>query len=517
MQVITAKEIAAMVSDDAWLVSQGMGAAAVPEELLLELENRFLDCGHPSGLHVIHSSGEGYGHRGLNHVGHEGMLAWILGGHYGPAHEVQKLMIENKIKAYNWPQGVISCMFRDIAGRRPTLSKIGLYTFVDPRLEGGKMNSCTTEDTIAVTQVDGEEYLRYQQPPRLDFAFIRGTYADEKGNISMEEEGATFETLAVAQAVHNTGGKVVVQVKELVKTGSLDPRLVKIPGQFVDYVVPSVDPAHNHMITFHLEDEPALRGGCRKVLAHTQTDETLTAKKIIGRRCLMELQPNSVINLGIGIPDGIGVVAEEEGMTGQFTLSVESGPIGGVPTSDKDFGCAYNPEAIIDQCAQFDGYDGGGLSQSFLGLAEVAADGSLNVSKFGPKAVGAGGFINIAQSTHKVVFCGTLTAVGLKIAAADGKLTILQEGTIHKFVKQLQQVTFSGPYAVKNGQDVLYVTERAVFRLTEDGVMLTEIAPGIDLQTQILDQMDFLPRIAPDLKEMDSRIFCTERMGLFQN
>ena len=204
-------------------------------------------------------------------------------------------------------------------------------------------------------------------------------------------------------------------------------------------------------------------------------------------------------------------------MTGQFTLSVESGPIGGVPTSDKDFGCAYNPEAIIDQCAQFDGYDGGGLSQSFLGLAEVAADGSLNVSKFGPKAVGAGGFINIAQSTHKVVFCGTLTAVGLKIAAADGKLTILQEGTIHKFVKQLQQVTFSGPYAVKNGQDVLYVTERAVFRLTEDGVMLTEIAPGIDLQTQILDQMDFLPRIAPDLKEMDSRIFCTERMGLFQN
>ena len=514
MQVISAKEVVKLVPDGAWMVSQGMGAAAVAEELMLELENRFLESGHPTGLHWIHSSGQGYGDRGLNHLAHEGMLTWIIGGHYGPAWKVQEMVMNNKIQAYNWPQGVISCMFRDIAGRRPTLSKIGLHTFVDPRLEGGKLNECTKEDIIKVADVEGEEYLYYQQPPRLDFAFLRATYADEKGNISMEGEGATFETLQVAEAFHNRGGKVVVQVKEIVKTGTLDPRLVHIPAQYVDYVVPATDLSHNHMITFNIENEPAFCGDCRKILEHKKTDTALTTKKIIGRRCLMELRPNSVINLGIGIPDGIGAVADEEGMTGQFTLSVESGPIGGVPTSDKDFGCAYNPEAIIDQCAQFDGYDGGGLDMSFLGLAEVDPEGSLNVSKFGPKAMGAGGFINIAQSTHKVVFCGTLTAVGLKVEAKDGKLNILEEGKVHKFVSKLQQVTFSGPYAVENGQEILYVTERAVFRLTKDGVMLTEIAPGIDLQTQVLDQMDFTPLIAPDLKKMDARIFRQEPMGL---
>ncbi|MBS6365858.1 MAG: 3-oxoacid CoA-transferase [Clostridiales bacterium] len=514
MQVILAKEIVKQVPDGAWMVSQGMGAAAVAEELLLELENRFLETGHPTGLHWIHSSGQGYGHRGLNHIGHEGMLGWITGGHYGPADQVQKLVMENKIEAYNWPQGVISTMFRDIAGRRPTLSKIGLHTFVDPRLEGGKLNARTQKDTIKVAQVEGEEYLYYCHPPRLDFAFLRGTYADEKGNISLEGEGATFETLSVAQALHNTGGKVVVQVREIVKTGSLDPRLVHIPAQYVDYVVPVQDAAHNHMMTFNIGHEPALCGDCRKVLEHRQEEIVLNAKRLIGRRCVMELQPNSVINLGIGIPDGIGMVADEEGVSDQFTLSVESGPIGGVPTSAKDFGCAYNPEAILPQNAQFDGYDGGGLNLSFLGLAEVDAEGSLNVSKFGPKAMGAGGFINIAQSTPKVVFCGTLTAVGLEIEAKDGRLAILKEGKVRKFVKKLQQVTFSGPYAVESGQEILYVTERAVFRLTREGLMLTEIAPGIDLQTQVLDQMEFLPLVSPELKQMDPRIFRQQPMGL---
>ena len=515
IQIISAKEAAALIPSGSTICSQGMGGNDVAEELMLELENSFLACGTPNHLKWIHSSGQGdRATRGLNHIGHEGMLDWIIGGHYNPAPRIQNLITDNKIEAYNLPQGVISVMFRDIAAHRPTISKIGLHTFVDPRMEGAKLNERTKKDIVQVIQIENTEYLLYKQPERLDFALLRGTYADERGNISLEEEGCYLESLQAAQAVKNSGGKVIVQVKEIVKSGSIDPRLVHIPGVFVDYVVPVAD-INNHMMTFTDAFDPSLCGNCIKsIRTVSQDSNVLDAKSIISRRAAMELVADSVINLGIGVPEGIGIVAEQEGIRDTLTLSIESGPVGGIPSSGIAFGTSINPEAILDQSTQFDGYDGGGLDMAFLGLAEADSNGNINVSKFGPRIAGAGGFINITQSTAKVVFCGTFTTSGLKVATDNGKLFILQEGSVRKFVKQVQQITFNGKYAASIGQEVLYITERAVFRLTKDGIVLVEIAPGIDLQTQVLDQMDCPVMVSEHLKEMDVRIFKPGKMGL---
>lgn len=515
VQIISAKDAVALIPSGATICSQGMGGNNVAEELMLELEQSFLKKGTPNHLKWIHSSGQGdSATRGLNHIGHEEMLDWIIGGHFNPAPRIQRLIMENKIKAYNLPQGVISIMFRDIAAHRPTISRIGLHTFVDPRLDGGKLNACTTEDMVRLIELNGENYLLYCHPPRLDFALLRGTYADERGNISLEEEACYLESLQAAQAVKNSGGKVIVQVKSIVKSGSVDPRLVHIPGVFVDYVVPVSD-QQNHMMTFAEQYNPALCGNCRRVLLNESGEnQQLSAKNIISRRAAMELTPHAVINLGIGVPEGIGLVAEQENIREWLTLSIESGPVGGIPSSGIAFGTSLNPEAILDQCTQFDGYDGGSLDMAFLGLAEADGDGNINVSKFGPKIAGAGGFINITQATPKVVFCGTFTTGGLKIHADNGALTILQEGSVRKFVEQVQQITFSGPYAAACGQEVLYITERAVFRLSESGLVLTEVAPGIDLESQVLAQMDCRVRISKNLRKMDMRIFRRGRMGL---
>lgn len=494
--------------------SQGMGGNDVAEELLLELEKRFLATGEPRHLSWMHSSGQGdKATRGLNHLAHEGLLDWIVGGHFNPVPQVQEMISNNKIQAYNLPQGVISHMFRDIAAKRPTITRIGLETFVDPRLEGGKLNEATTEEFAEVVTVAGQEYLHYKHLRTPDFAFLRGTYADEAGNISMEEEPCYLESLQAAQATKNCGGKVFVQVKQVVPYGSIDMRKVHIPGTLVDYVVPVSD-MRNHMMTFDEQFNPAYCGNCRAVTGIAARDETLDAKKIVSRRAALELIPDAVINLGIGVPEGVGVVADEEGLRQRLTLSIESGPVGGVPVGGIGFGASLNPDCILDQSTQFDSYDGGGLDLAYLGLAEADQFGNVNVSKFGPRIAGAGGFINITQATKRVVFCGTMTAGGLKTVVEDGKLKIVQEGKVKKLVDRVQQITFSGNFANKSGQSVLYITERAVFRLTEKGMMLVEIAPGIDLQKDVLDQMGFLPIIADDLKEMDARIFRHEPMGL---
>lgn len=514
VKVITSAQAAAMIEDGKTLCSQGMGGNDVAEELMLELEKRFLETGSPRHLSWIHSSGQGdKGDRGLNHMAHEGLLDWIIGGHFGPATKIQDLIVQNKIQAYNLPQGVISHMFRDIAANRPTITRIGLETFVDPRIEGGKLNESTKEDIVELMELDGQEYLRYRHVKKPDYAFLRGTYADERGNISLEEEPCYLESLQAAQAVKNNGGVVFVQVKKVVPYGSLDMRKVRIPGTLVDYVVPVSD-LHNHMMTFDEQFNPAYCGNCREVVAHETGHMTLDAKKIISRRAAMELIPNSVINLGIGVPEGVGKVAEEEGLRGELTLSIESGPVGGVPVSGIGFGSSLNPDCILFQSTQFDSYDGGGLDLAYLGLAEADRFGNINVSKFGPKVAGAGGFINITQATRNVIFCGTMTAGGLKIAVENGELRIVQEGKVRKLVRDVQQITFSGNYANRTGQKVLYITERAVFQLTKEGMTLMEIAPGVDLQRDVLDQMEFEPRIAKDLKRMDARIFKEELMGL---
>lgn len=514
IQIITSEQAAAMIESGRTLCSQGMGGNDVAEELMLELEQRFLKTGQPRHLSWIHSSGQGdKGDRGLNHLAHEGLLDWIVGGHFGPATKIQDLIARNKIQAYNLPQGVISHMFRDMAANRPTITRIGLETFVDPRIEGGKLNEITKADIVELMELDGTDYLRYHHVKKPDYAFLRGTYADEMGNISLEEEPCYLESLQAAQAVKNNGGIVFVQVKKVVPYGTLDMRKVRIPGTLVDYVVPVRD-IRNHMMTFDEQFNPAYCGNCREVVPPVTGKLALDAKKVISRRAAMELIPHSVINLGIGVPEGVGKVAEEEGLRGELTLSIESGPVGGVPVSGIGFGSSLNPDCILFQSTQFDTYDGGGLTLAYLGLAEADRFGNVNVSKFGPKIAGAGGFINITQATRNVIFCGTMTASGLKVDVKDGRLTILQEGKVKKLVKDVQQITFSGSYANRTRQNVLYITERAVFKLMPEGMTLIEIAPGVDLEKDVLAQMDFVPRISPKLKEMDARIFCEELMGL---
>ncbi|OPJ65940.1 acyl CoA:acetate/3-ketoacid CoA transferase [Clostridium chromiireducens] len=490
----------------------GFIGAGHAEGISKKLKEIYLEQGSPNKLTLVYAAGQGDGkEKGLNHLGQEGLLSKVIGGHWGLAPKVQKLAIENKIKAYNLPQGVISSLYRDIAAGKPgTITHVGLKTFVDPRVEGGKLNEYTIEDIVKVIEIDDKEYLYYKAFP-INIAILRATYADEDGNASLQKEAATLDGLAMAQAAKNSGGKVIIQVEKIVSKGTLDPKLVKIPGILVDAIV--VANAEDHMQTFSEAFNPAFCGEI-KMPSNTIKCLPMDERKIIARRCAMELIPNAVTNLGIGMPEGISIVANEEGIGDTMKLTIESGPIGGIPAGGLSFGAAINPDSIIDQSSQFDFYDGGGLDVAFLGLAQCDEEGNINVSKFGPKIAGCGGFINITQNAKKVIFCGTFTAGGLKISVNDGKLIIQNEGKSKKFIKDVEQITFSGDYARDVGQQVLYVTERAVFRLSSNGVTLEEIAPGIDIQKDILDQMDFNPIISKDLKIMDERIFEDKIMGL---
>ncbi|MCA9061708.1 MAG: acyl CoA:acetate/3-ketoacid CoA transferase [Planctomycetaceae bacterium] len=489
------------IQDHVTLACGGFVGAGHPEALTAALERRFLQHGHPQNLTLAYAAGQGDGaHRGLNHLAHPGLLRRVIGGHWGLCPQLGRMALDGEIEAYNFPQGVICHLFRDSAAGRPgSLTRTGLGTFIDPVNGGGRLNDRTTEELVERVTLRGQTWLLYHSFP-IHVGLIRATAADPFGNLVMDEEAVIGDVLPIAQAAHNHGGMVIAQVRHLLET-PVSPQRVRVPGRLVSHIV--VAEEHEHWQTFGepfnpLFCEPASRDiPCEGFV----TDDQSLVRRIIAARACDELVPGSIANLGIGLPEGIADIAAERGLLSQVTLTVESGPIGGAPAGGLSFGASRHPQAIVDQPSQFDFYDGGGLDFAALGAAQIDQHGNVNVSRFGNRFAGVGGFVNISQNAGRLVFCGTMTTSGLQLEMHQGCLRIVHEGRIAKFVDQVAQVSFSGQLARESGHDVLFVTERAVFRLQPEGVELIEVAPGIDPETQILARMQFTP-IVRDVKAM---------------
>jgi propionate CoA-transferase len=506
-KIITAREAAELIKDGDVVAASTFGLAGWVEDVSFAVRDRYLKEGHPKGITFLHAAGVGdWKARGAGiwaEEGMEGMVKKVLTSHIGSEPQMARAVEEEKMECYFWPLGVMCQWYTEVARRSPgLLSKTGLNTFIDPRIEGCQVNSISKDDDlIEVVNLRGEEWLLYKTFP-LNVALIRGTTADEKGNVTFEKEAVALEALPVAQAVKAWGGIVIVQVENLAKACSLHPQHVKVPGVCVDYVVVADKP---QMQTMGTQFKHALAGDIK--VPETEVPAIpLDERKIIARRSAMELLPGPV-NLGIGIPQSIGNIVAEEGCSQLMTLISESGNIGGIPGAALEFGAHYNGEAMVQQDHHFTWFDGGGLNMAFTGLGQTDREGNINAGKFGTRPMGPGGFINTTQHAKKVVFCGTFTAGDLKIATGDGKITIVKEGRIGKFLNKVDQIAFSGKYAWSVGQKCVYVTERAVFELTKDGLMLTEIAPGVDLKRDVLAHMEFQPAISPGLKLMPAGIF----------
>jgi len=511
-KIVEAADAIAVIHSGDTVASAGYAGSGTPDQLFVALEQRFLDSGGPTDLTLVFSTGQGdMKEKGLNRLAHEGLVRRVIGGYFGLSPKIEQLIVENRIEAYNLPEGGMTQLYRDIgAGKPGTLSRVGLDTYIDPRHGGGRMNARTMEDIVRLMQIDGEDVLFFKAFP-INVALIRGTTADPDGNITTERESLSLENLALAIAARNSGGIVIAQVERVAAEGSLDARRVKVPGILVDCVV-LTEPEH-HMQTYGTQFSPALSGELR-LPPERAKPVALSDRKVIARRAVLELAPNSVINVGVGsIPDQIPLVAGEERVQDLLSLAVDSGVIGGVPMSGLDFGTATNYQAVIDHACAFDFIDGGGLDAAFLGFGECDARGNVNASKFGKRIPGCGGFIDITQNAKKVVFMGTFSSGGLEVAIDDGRVQIVKEGRSSKFVERVAQVTFSADAARRSGQEVLFVTERCVFRLEADGLAIVEVAPGINLERDVLQRLPFRPMVDGP-RPMDPAVFRAAPMHL---
>lgn len=517
---ITPAEAAALIPDGAVVSVSSSSGLGCPDLMLKAIGERFAQAGHPREITTLHpiAAGDMSGIKGVDHIAKKGLLKRILAGSYpsGPSTAepplIWQMITGNEIPAYNIPSGILFDMHREAAAKRPgVLTKVGLETFVDPDRQGCAMNALAAETPVVKrVSFENEEWLFFPAiVPQV--AIIRATTADEHGNLTYEHEGATLGGLDQALAARNNGGIVIAQVKRITKQGALKPHDVRVPGMLVDYVI--VDPEQKQ--TTLTEYDPAISGEIFRPLDSFSVPD-FNVQKVIARRVARELQAASCVNLGFGISANVPRILLEEGLHGAVTWVIEQGAVGGVPLLDFAFGCASNADAYMPSPYQFTYFQGGGFDASLLSFLEIGRDGSVNVSRlsFRPHVTaGAGGFVDITARARKIVFSGMFKA-GAKLSVSNGKLVIEKEGKLKKLVEAVEHVTFSGPRAIAQGQDITYVTERCVLKLTPEGLLLTEIAPGVDLQTQVLDQSEFPLIVSPDFRLMDAALFDEALMGL---
>lgn len=513
---VTPQDAVELIKDGNTVCTIGMTLVSASEAILKAIEKKFLEEGYPNHLTLLHSCGQSDRKDGIQHFAHEGLVTRIIGSHWGLQPRWMEMIANNQVEAYCLPQGQIAQLYRSMACGLPgKMSKVGIGTFVDPRIEGGKMNERTKklDDIVDIIEYKGQEYMMYNQIP-IDVCIIRGTVCDEMGNLTTDEEAMKLEVLPAVMATKRYGGKVIAQVKAVAQTGTLNPKSVTVPGVFIDAVVVCENPIEDHRQTSSWYFDPSYSGQLR--VPQTAIEPlSFNVRKFIGRRATMEIYEGAVINLGTGIPnDVIGKICNEEQVSDDMMITVESGIYGGVQAGGIDFGIGQNLYAMIGHHEQMDYYNGAGVDITFMGLGELDGKGNINSTKMGSRCTGAGGFIDITQNAKKVVFTGTFTTKGTEYGFNGETLTILNEGQVHKMVENVAQISFNGEIARAKGQEVIIVTERAVFKLEPEGVVLIEIAPGMDLEKDILNQMDFKPIVSKELKTMDKCLFAEERFGL---